>query len=178
MVGKILRACLEEFKLIRTARFRLRIPLAVAKVRPMAKHILIVEDDAAMVELLELALTQAGYATSVAATGTEALNKARRSTPDLMVLDLLLPEVNGFNVCETLRREPPTASVPIIMITALPGELPRLAGVEMGAVAYFNKPFKIEDLVTRVDAVLTAPRRALGGAPDAPTALTASPPPS
>jgi len=130
----------------------------------MPKHILIVEDDSDMVELLHLALTQAGHTTSVAATGTEALSMARRSPPDLVLLDLILPEVNGFDVCETLRREPATASVPVIMITALPGELPRLAGVEMGAAAYFNKPFRIEDLVARVEALVCLPHVCLGAA--------------
>jgi two-component system, OmpR family, phosphate regulon response regulator PhoB len=158
------------------ARFRLRSPGFAANVGHMAKHILIVEDDADMVELLQLALRRAGHDTSFAATGTEALTKARRSPPDLVVLDLMLPEVNGFNVCETLRRDEATAAVPIIMITALPGELPRLAGVEMGAAAYFHKPFKIEDLVARVDSVLGVPHLPVGADPISPNALPASPP--
>jgi DNA-binding response OmpR family regulator len=173
-----MRLSAHEFKPIRLLRIRLRFLAAVANVHPMPKHILIVEDDSAMAELLDLALTGAGYATSIAATGTDALAKARRSPPDLVVLDLVLPEVNGFNVCETLRREPPTASVPIIMITAMPGELPRLAGVEMGAVAYFNKPFKIEDLVACVDSVLSPPQLPVGAAPVSANAVSASPPPS
>jgi DNA-binding response OmpR family regulator len=124
----------------------------------MPKHILIVEDDSDMAELLRLALAKAGYTTSVATTGAEALNKARRLPPDLVLLDLILPEVNGFSVCETLRKERATSCVPVVMITALPGELPRMAGVEMGADAYYNKPFAIEELVARLDTLLQLPR--------------------
>jgi DNA-binding response OmpR family regulator len=130
----------------------------------MVKRILIVEDDSDMADLLRLTLTRAGHETSVAVTGAEALRQARRSPPDLVLLDLILPEVNGFNVCETLRREPATASVPIVVITALPGELPRLAGLEMGATAYFNKPFDLNDLLARVNNLFHQP--AIGaGAP-------------
>ena len=107
-----------------------------------------------MVELLRIALTEAGYTACTAATGTEALAVAQRSSPDLVVLDLLLPEMNGFNVCENLRRNPATASVPIIMITALPGQFPRLVGVEAGVNAYVNKPFQTQELVSCVGGLL------------------------
>ena len=130
----------------------------------MHKRILIVEDDPDMAELLRVALNRAGHMASVAATGTAALAQARRAPPDLILLDLILPDVNGFSVCETLRRESATAKVPIIMITALPGELPRLAGAEMGASAYFSKPFEMNELVARVEDIFQlSPCR--GGAP-------------
>ncbi len=120
----------------------------------MAAKILIVDDDPDMVELLRLVLTEAGYSACTAATGTEALAEAQRSSPDLVVLDLLLPKMNGFNVCENLRRNPATASVPIIMITMLPGQFPRLVGVEAGVNAYVNKPFQTQELVSCVDGLL------------------------
>jgi DNA-binding response OmpR family regulator len=116
--------------------------------------ILIVDDDPDMVELLRLALTQAGYSACTATTGTEALAEAQRSSPDLVVLDLLLPGLNGFNVCESLRRNPATASVPIIMITVLPGQFPRLVGAEAGANAFVNKPFHTQELVSCVEGLL------------------------
>jgi DNA-binding response OmpR family regulator len=116
--------------------------------------ILIVDDDPDMVELLRLALTGAGYSARTAITGKEALQKAQRSPPDLMVLDLLLPGMNGFSVCQQLRRNPATAAMPILMITALPGQFPRLAGLEDGADAYLNKPFRMEDLVCCVGDLL------------------------
>jgi len=72
------------------------------------------------------------------------------SPPDLVLLDLILPGLNGFNVCERLRTNPATASVPIIMVTALPGGLPRLAGMERGADGYIRKPFEIQELVSLV----------------------------
>jgi DNA-binding response OmpR family regulator len=124
----------------------------------MPKKILIVEDDPDMVEILRLALTGEDYVIHTALTGTEALEKAQMSPPDLVLLDLILPELNGFDVCERLRRNPTTAFVPIIMVTALPGELPRLAGVEAGADAYIRKPFEIQDLVARVSELLHHPR--------------------
>jgi DNA-binding response OmpR family regulator len=128
----------------------------------MAAKILIVDDDPDMVELLRIALTEAGYFTCTATTGTEALAEAERSSPDLVVLDLLLPDLNGFSVCESLRRNPATASVPIIMITVLPGQFPRLVGVEAGANAYVNKPFQTQELVSCVDGLLRAASTASG----------------
>jgi DNA-binding response OmpR family regulator len=126
----------------------------------MPAKILIVDDDPDMVELLRLALTEAGYSACTATTGTEALAEAERSSPDLVVLDLLLPELNGFNVCENLRRNPATASVPIVMMTVLPGQFPRLVGVETGADAYVNKPFQTPELVSCVDGLLGGSRGA------------------
>jgi DNA-binding response OmpR family regulator len=126
----------------------------------MPAKILIVDDDPDMVELLRLALCEAGYSACTATTGTEALVEAERSAPDLVVLDLLLPEMNGFNVCEHLRRNPVTASIPIIMITVLPGQFPRLAGMEAGVSAYVNKPFQTHEIVSCVDGLLGGSGRA------------------
>ena len=120
----------------------------------MPAKILIVDDDPDMVEFLRFALTEAGYSACTATTGTGALAEAQRSSPDLVVLDLLLPEMNSFNVCENLRRNAATASVPIIMITVLPGQFPRLVGVEAGVNAYVNKPFQTQELISCVGGLL------------------------
>jgi DNA-binding response OmpR family regulator len=120
----------------------------------MPKKLLIVEDDPDTVEMLRVALTAANYTVNTALTGPEALSKAHDSPPDLVLLDLILPEMNGFDVCERLRRDPVTESVPIIIVTALPGELPRLAGKEAGANAYIRKPFEVQELVSRVGQLL------------------------
>jgi len=117
-----------------------------------------VDDDPDMVEMLRLSLNAAGYIARVAATGLAAIRRARRSPPDLVLLDLLLPGMNGFSVCEALRAISSTASIPIIIVTALPGEFPRLAGIEAGADAYFSKPFQIQELLARVKEVLRQPR--------------------
>jgi len=127
-----------------------------------------VDDDPDMVELVRLALTDAGFSVRTAANGQDALRKARRSPPDLVVLDLLLPGLNGFSVCEQLRLNPATAAVPVLMITVLPGEFPRLVGVEAGANAYLNKPFRMEELVSCVSDLV--------GRPGAGSAALAAPP--
>ena len=120
----------------------------------MLKTILIVDDDPDAVDLFRLALKEAGYATRTAKSGAEALSKAQRSPPDLVVLDVVLPDINGLTVCERLRRDPATASVPVILVTIVPGEFPRLVGMEAGADAYLHKPFHIEELISRVASVL------------------------
>jgi DNA-binding response OmpR family regulator len=120
----------------------------------MIPRILVVDDDPDMLELLRLTLTDAGYSVRTAATGKEAMRKAQRSAPDLVVLDLLLPEMNGFSVCQQLRLNAATASVPVLMITVLAGEFPRLVGVESGANAYLNKPFRKEELIFWVGDLL------------------------
>jgi DNA-binding response OmpR family regulator len=120
----------------------------------MKAKILIVDDDLDLVEMLRLVLTETGYATRTAVTGAEALKKARRTPPDLVLLDLILPDLNGLNVCTALRMDPVTATIPIIMMTAVPGEIPRFAGIETGADAYLNKPFSIDGLVALVNDLL------------------------
>jgi DNA-binding response OmpR family regulator len=128
----------------------------------MIPRILIVEDDPDMVQLLRIALTDAGYSASAATCGKEALRKAQRSPPDLVILDVLLPGMNGFSVCEELRRNTATAAIPVVMTTVLPGEFPRLVGTEAGADAYLNKPFQIEELLACVDGLLRRTGRMSG----------------
>jgi DNA-binding response OmpR family regulator len=130
------------------------------------KKILVVEDDADLVELLRFNLKKAGFAVGTAIDGIEALKKARSLLPDLILLDLMLPELDGIAVCEVLRRDPTTASVPVIMLTAMSSQLARLTGLEAGANDYVTKPFNFKDLLARVEAILRCePRSALPPAP-------------
>jgi len=114
----------------------------------------VVEDDADLVELLSFNLKSSGFAVGTAADGAEALKKARAQMPDLILLDLMLPELDGFAVCEILRRDPATAQIPIIMLTAVSSELARLNGLAAGADEYLTKPFSPRQVVSRVKELL------------------------
>ena len=120
----------------------------------MRKKILVVEDDTDLLDIMRLALKSAGYSTASATNGIEALKKARTLSPDLIILDLVLPELDGFAVCETLRKDRATASVPIIVVTGLSSEFTRLAGFESGATDYVTKPVSLCELVSKIDAWL------------------------
>src|SRR4051794_4094260 len=120
----------------------------------MSKRILVVDDDADLVELICFNLRKAGFAIGTAANGVDALKKARSLSPDLILLDLMLPELDGFAVCEILRRDAVTQSIPIIMLTALSTELGRLAGLSAGANEYIPKPFSPKALIARVHNLL------------------------
>src|SRR5258705_7974865 len=120
-------------------------------VRP---KILVVDDEPEAVELVEFNLKQAGFDVAVAADGAEALKKARTLLPSLIVLDLMLPEVDGLEVCKMLRRDPATAAIPIIMLTAKAAEIDRVLGLELGADDYLTKPFSPRELVLRVKNIL------------------------
>ena len=120
----------------------------------MRKKILVVDDDADLVELLTFNLKKAGFAIGTAFDGIEALKKARSMAPDLILLDLMLPELDGLAVCEILRRNTATAAIPVIMLTALTGEMGRLAGMDSGADDYVTKPFSPKQLVSKVDEIL------------------------
>jgi DNA-binding response OmpR family regulator len=121
------------------------------------KKILVVEDDPDLVELLSFNLRGCGFAVSTAGDGLDALKKARAIIPDLILLDLMLPELDGFGVCEILRREPETAKIPIIMVTAMSSQFARMAGLEAGANDYITKPFSPKQLIARVQALLGQP---------------------
>jgi DNA-binding response OmpR family regulator len=122
----------------------------------MRKKILVVDDDRDAVELLRFNLGKAGFAIGTAGSGKEALRKVCSISPDLIVLDLMMPEMDGFAVCEILRRDPMTARTPIIMLTALSTELGRLVGLDCGANDYITKPFSPQDLVSRVEQFFKA----------------------
>ena len=117
----------------------------------MPKKILVVDDEPKIVEICQDYLKSAGYDVVTAATGTEGLSAARLEKPDLVVLDLMLPEMDGLDVCRNLRRE---SDVPIIMLTARVEETDKLIGLELGADDYITKPFSPRELVARVRVVL------------------------
>jgi len=120
----------------------------------MRKKLLVVEDNAELLELLRLSFKAAGFALATATNGIEALKKARTVSPDLILLDLVLPELDGFAVCEILRQDAETASIPIIMFTGLGSRFTRLAGMDSGATDYITKPLSPKELVARIKLVL------------------------
>lgn len=120
---------------------------------PAAKKILIVEDERDILELVKLYLEKEGYRTVTAATGSEALTRTAEEKPDLIVLDLMLPEIDGLEVCKRLRSNQDTALLPIIMLTAKAEESDTVIGLELGADDYVTKPFSPKALVARVKAL-------------------------
>ena len=124
----------------------------------MRKKLLIVEDNTELAELLRLGLKQAGFAVSTAANGVEALKKARANAPDLVVLDVILPELDGFAVCEALKRANETAKIPVIMLTGLTSEFTRFAGLESGADEYVTKPVSPAQLLPRIQHLIRQAR--------------------
>jgi DNA-binding response OmpR family regulator len=117
----------------------------------MTYRILVVDDEPAVSDLLAYNLRKAHYDVIVAADGQEALQQARQTPPDLILLDLMIPEVDGLDVCRELRK---TSNVPIIMITARGEEIDRVVGLELGADDYITKPFSVRELMARIKAVL------------------------
>lgn len=120
----------------------------------MRKRILVVDDDPELVELVSFNLKRAGYAIGTASNGVEAIKKASTMAPDLILLDVMMPQLDGFAVCEILRRDSTTASIPIVMLTAITGEIGRLAGLGSGATDFLSKPFSPRLLVTRIENLL------------------------
>jgi DNA-binding response OmpR family regulator len=118
------------------------------------QKILVVDDEPEAVELVEFNLKQSGYAVMTAVDGAEALKKARSQSPDLIVLDVMLPEMDGFEICKTLRLDPATARVPILMLTAKAAEIDRVLGLELGADDYLTKPFSPRELMLRIKNIL------------------------
>ncbi|MCL4786904.1 MAG: response regulator transcription factor [Verrucomicrobia bacterium] len=124
----------------------------------MKQKILVVDDEPEAVELVEFNLKQAGYDVATAADGAEALKRTRTLLPSLIVLDVMLPEMDGLEVCKMLRRDPATAAIPIIMLTAKAAEIDRVLGLELGADDYLTKPFSPRELVLRVRKLLSRGR--------------------
>lgn len=120
----------------------------------MKQKILVVDDEPEAVELVEFNLKQAGYAVSTATDGVEALKKARAQTPDMILLDVMLPEMDGFEICKTLRLEAATSKTPILMLTAKAAEIDRVLGLELGADDYLTKPFSPRELLLRIKKIL------------------------
>jgi DNA-binding response OmpR family regulator len=142
-----------------TQRSLVRATIAIAVAEPVntaasLTRVLVVEDDPDIADLVRRYLQKNGFEVEVRNDGREALEEIARRTPDLLVLDLMLPQVNGLDVCRRLRADPKTAAVPIIMVTARAEESERIAGLDLGADDYVAKPFSPGELVARVRALL------------------------
>jgi two-component system phosphate regulon response regulator PhoB len=122
----------------------------------MIPKILVVDDEPDALELIKFNLKAAGYDVVTADDGDEALKKARSLLPALIILDLMLPEVDGLEVCKILRRDPRVSATPVIMLTAKAAEIDRVLGLELGADDYVTKPFSPRELVLRVKRLLRA----------------------
>ena len=120
----------------------------------MDAKILIVEDERDIADLLQYNLKEAGFKTDYARNGADALQRAIEEMPDLILLDLMLPEVDGMIVCRLLKNDPRTKNIPIVMVTAKTEEEDRVTGLELGADDYIVKPFSPREVVLRVSAVL------------------------
>ena len=124
----------------------------------MKPKILVVDDEPDALEVLGFKLKEAGYAPVYAKDGQRAITIARGERPALIVLDLMLPEVDGLEVCKILRRDPGTAAIPILMLTARAAEMDRVLGLELGADDYVTKPFSPRELVLRIKKLLARVR--------------------
>ena len=131
----------------------------------MAQRVLIVEDEPDIRDLLLFHLAREGYQVGQCRSGPEALRLARASPPDLLLLDLMLPDMDGLEVCRRLRQDPATQGLPIVMLTARGDEVDRVLGLELGADDYVVKPFSPRELIARIRAVLRRVRPAAGAAP-------------
>jgi DNA-binding response OmpR family regulator len=116
-----------------------------------SRRILVAEDDRTLAETMAYNLKREGYETTIARTGLDALTLTRTQQPDLLLLDVMLPEMDGFEVCRAVRT---TSTVPIIMLTARDDEVDRVLGLEMGADDYVVKPFSLRELLARIRAAL------------------------
>jgi two-component system, OmpR family, alkaline phosphatase synthesis response regulator PhoP len=134
-------------------------------------RVLVVEDDKDIADLIAHYLQRAGHIVESLASGTAALARVRESAPDLLVLDLMLPGMDGLLVCQALRGDAATAAIPIIMLTARGEEAERIAGLELGADDYVTKPFSPRELTARVAALLRRTTRTAAPAAAAPAPM-------
>lgn len=123
----------------------------------MPSKLLIVDDSAELLGVLRAGFKSAGYVVRTAGTGLDAIRKARTFAPDLIVLDLVLPEMDGFAICEILKKDRNTASIPIVVLTGLSSQLSRFAGLECGADEYLTKPFNFQELLLKVTELVHRP---------------------
>src|SRR6266852_5764972 len=141
----------------------------------MASRVLIVEDERDIRDLVLFHLEREGFQVSSASSGEEALRQVRHASPDLVLLDLMLPAMGGLEVCRTLRQDPATVALPIVMLSAKGDEVDRVLGLELGADDYVVKPFSPKELLARVRAVLRRSLPAPGASPTTLGALTIDP---
>ncbi len=120
----------------------------------MGERILVLDDEPDLLELVRVNLDQAGFRVETAESGRDALERLRRSPPDLLILDLMLPDVSGTEICRRVRSDAQLCQLPIIMLTAKADEVDRVVGLELGADDYVTKPFSPRELILRVRAVL------------------------
>jgi len=120
----------------------------------MNRKILAVDDDPDQLRVVCACLNDAGFVTSTAGNGREALQKARSFSPDLIVLDLMMPQLDGYSACVTLRQDADTASIPVLMLTGFSSDFARRTGIDAGASDYLVKPFNPEELISKVEAML------------------------
>lgn len=120
----------------------------------MKEKILIVDDEKDIVKMLDYNLSREGLKTIFAYTGEDALKSALKELPDLIMLDLMLPGIDGLEVCKALKKEAKTANIPIIMLTAKTQEADKIVGLELGADDYITKPFSVREMIARVKAVM------------------------
>jgi two-component system, OmpR family, phosphate regulon response regulator PhoB len=137
----------------RTASGRQRDRVAFAGFPAPGSRVLVVEDEPDVAELIRYNLAKEGYAVTVVHTGAEALRLGRDNPPDVILLDVMIPELNGWEVCRSLRRDADTADIPIIMVTGRTEEGDKVLGFEMGADDYVTKPFSPRELIARILAV-------------------------
>jgi DNA-binding response OmpR family regulator len=119
--------------------------------KPQTQTVLVVEDESSIASFVSLYLKNAGYVVRTAATGTEALNQAGKGDVTLIILDLMLPDIDGIEVCRRIRK---TSDVPILMLTARDEDVDKIIGLEVGADDYLTKPFNPRELVARVKSIL------------------------
>lgn len=120
----------------------------------MEKKILVIEDDPATSRLVDYSLKHEGYQVITASNGLEGVRKARNESPDLVILDVMLPGMDGFEICHRLRSEPTTAKLPILMFSAKAQEIDRDTGIKVGADDYLTKPAAPAEIVSRVAKLL------------------------
>jgi two-component system phosphate regulon response regulator PhoB len=125
----------------------------------IGQHILVVEDETDIAALVRYHLERAGFRVRVAQNGEDALGEVKSEPPALIVLDLMLPDIEGTEVCRTIRRSPESADLPILMLTAKGEEMDRVVGFELGADDYMTKPFSPRELVLRIKAILRRSER-------------------
>ena len=125
----------------------------------MKKKILVVDDEEDILHFLELVLREKGYHVATASSGHEALTRAQMEKPDLILLDIMMPQMDGWEVLKLLRVDDETSGIPVAMLSARTEAKDRVQGLQEGAVDYICKPFSLQDLLAKIDAIFTEAER-------------------
>lgn len=136
----------------------------------MPQRILVVEDEKDLVDLLSYNLSREGYRVDIATVGQTAFDRIREHVPDLVLLDVMLPDLSGTEICRRLKGDERTRAIPVVMVTAKSEEIDRIVGLELGADDYVTKPFSVRELMLRIRAILRRDRAA-AAAPAIPTGV-------